>query len=100
MNNRRRRSKAPAETPGTPACRRLANADVDRVVGDTMTAADQIHNPADAGVDIAYITDGKTVVHEPADDSIIAQVHELNVFGAIVFEIPVGVGGWVRSQSE
>ena len=100
MNNRRRRSKAPAETPGTPACRRLANADVDRVVGDTMTAADQIHNPADAGVDIADIDRWKHRCDEPVDNSIIAQGHELEVFGPIFLEIPDGVVGRARSQSE
>jgi hypothetical protein len=66
------------------------NVDVDGVLTVTGTARNQANDAADVAADIPDIADRKTVGHESADDSVLSQGRDLEVFRVVFFKIPLG----------
>ena len=63
------------------------NVDVDGALIETAAARDQTNDTTDIAADITEITDRKTVSHEPANDSVLSQGHDLEIFRVVLFEI-------------
>jgi hypothetical protein len=72
---------------------------MDGVLIAAVAAGDQVNNTDHVATDITDVTGREAVSNEPANYSILSQGHDLKVFGILLFEIPLGTGGWAIQLS-